>query len=500
MLNPTGQGRYASSTLSLISTEFTTEQDLSVQIEAPDGKVVGTLKMTRGGDTDPSTYTVVLDGKDTAGGNLPDGTYKVRVMWNGQSYVYTSITIDAILPSVRSAQVTPNPFRETARIRAEFSEFVYWFIDIFDEKGQSIAMREGQGMEADDLWDGRDRQGMQVPDGTYTTQFWLIDRGGNEVKVKGPSFRRKQSIGIKDFQISRKTIAPGNPETGTATISITVDDEVTYRWDLLADSGIPLRSLGGGAGPSAPAKIVFDGTDNQGYKLAAGRYKWTLSMKDAYGNSSLGNGDFTVDPDAPLVNAGEAPVVTLQEMLYLPYRAVDSSGVQVKVRRQHESGFTQELVMDDSATELAIPLIVGTQTVTVTAVDSVGNAVVNSYVVTRLAEPRLGVFVGGRPVTSDVAPEIVEGRTVLPLRAVAEALGFAIEWDDATRTITMRKGENTVVMSIGSTSATVNGKPREMEVAPFIKEERTMVPVRFISEGLGFKIEWDAATRSVIIK
>lgn len=500
MVNPTGAGRYDATTLRLDSTEFTMEQSLTLQIEDPAGKVVRSIPMTSAGDADPHTYTVVVEPKDAAGRPLRDGEYRLRVMWRGESYVHTALTVDSVAPQITLAQASPNPFGLSTQIQAQFSEYGWYFIDITDAAGRPIARFEGAGTGAQEFWDGRTAKGEQVPDGTYSVEITVLDRGGNEARSSELQLRRKQAVLVKDVAISRKVIAPGHPEQGTAVIAATVGERVTYRWDLFDFAGRSLRSVGGGAGPATPVRILFDGKDSQGQVLPTGSFTWKLVITDDFGNTYTGVGDLTIDSAGPAATMGETPVVTLKEILYLPYRAIDQSGVKVSVERVLDGGAATTLPMDATGTELAIPLLVGTQTISISAVDGAGNTSVRSFVITRLAEPTLGVFVGGRPVVSDVAPEIVASRTVLPLRAVAEALGFQIEWAAESRTITMVKGDKTVVMAVGSLTAKVNGAEKTLEVAPFIKDERTMVPVRFISEGLGFAIEWDADTRSVIIK
>ena len=100
------------------------------------------------------------------------------------------------------------------------------------------------------------------------------------------------------------------------------------------------------------------------------------------------------------------------------------------------------------------------------------------------------------PKTMDTAPVIVESRTFLPIRYVVEALGAEIERSAPYQKVTITFGEKTIELWIGNNSATVNGDyvyidPGNPNVVPFIQDPgRTMMPLRFISETLGCKVDW----------
>jgi len=108
-----------------------------------------------------------------------------------------------------------------------------------------------------------------------------------------------------------------------------------------------------------------------------------------------------------------------------------------------------------------------------------------------LAESGIRVFVDGTEVQTDVAPFIHEGRTLVPLRALGEALGFAVDYDDAERRITLVRGETTLVLWVDSTRVLVNGREATIDVPALVRDGRTFVPVRFVAEQLGAEVEWD---------
>lgn len=120
-----------------------------------------------------------------------------------------------------------------------------------------------------------------------------------------------------------------------------------------------------------------------------------------------------------------------------------------------------------------------------------------------LEEHSIGVFVRGINIDfskyDNVEPIIENDRTLIPLRAVVEALDSDVSWEAATKTITITKGDISIVMQIGSNIAVVNGVEKELDTAPAITKDRTMVPLRFITEEMQSVIEWDDASRTIII-
>jgi len=110
------------------------------------------------------------------------------------------------------------------------------------------------------------------------------------------------------------------------------------------------------------------------------------------------------------------------------------------------------------------------------------------------------VTVNGTPVQfADQAPVIVDGRTLLPLRAVFDLLGATIEWDGATQTVYAKRAGVDITLTIGASEIWVNGQPKALDVRAQIMNGRTMVPVRAVADAFGCGIGWDAATSTVII-
>ena len=109
-----------------------------------------------------------------------------------------------------------------------------------------------------------------------------------------------------------------------------------------------------------------------------------------------------------------------------------------------------------------------------------------------------------KEVAMDVEPFISNNRTMLPIRFVAEALGFKAEWDDPTRTVILTDKDTVVKIPVDTNQIIVNGKVFESDVKPILKSNRTMLPIANVARALGLvdgkDIVWDGTTREVIIK
>jgi len=124
---------------------------------------------------------------------------------------------------------------------------------------------------------------------------------------------------------------------------------------------------------------------------------------------------------------------------------------------------------------------------------------VSLFSVNVFAESTINVTIDSVAQSYDVMPIIENGRTLVPMRGIFEALGAEVAWDDATKTVTGTKADTKITLQIGNTAANVNDKEVTLDVPAKILDGRTLVPVRFISESLGCEVNWDDATKTVII-
>ncbi len=109
------------------------------------------------------------------------------------------------------------------------------------------------------------------------------------------------------------------------------------------------------------------------------------------------------------------------------------------------------------------------------------------------------VYLDNKKLSFDVEPIIENSRTLVPLRAIFEAMGASVQWNEATRTVTAVKGSTTVVLPIGSTQPTVNGLEWPLDVPAKISQSRTLAPLRFVGEAFGGTVDWNGTTRTISI-
>ncbi len=96
-------------------------------------------------------------------------------------------------------------------------------------------------------------------------------------------------------------------------------------------------------------------------------------------------------------------------------------------------------------------------------------------------------------------PVIVNGRTLVPIRNIIEKFGGTVAWDETTKTVTIILDSNTIELQMDSTITRINGEEKAMEVAPCIINSRTMLPLRFVSENLGISVEWNNDYRTIYL-
>jgi hypothetical protein len=109
------------------------------------------------------------------------------------------------------------------------------------------------------------------------------------------------------------------------------------------------------------------------------------------------------------------------------------------------------------------------------------------------------VLLDDLPVRFDVPPQIINGRTLVPFRLIAEAININVSWDGKTRVISASDGNIRVMLQIDNKTAQVNELPSPLDAPPVIIDGRTLVPLRFFSETFGCRVEWDKAARTIRI-
>lgn len=121
----------------------------------------------------------------------------------------------------------------------------------------------------------------------------------------------------------------------------------------------------------------------------------------------------------------------------------------------------------------------------------------NPFIV-QAVEP-IRVLLNGKEIIFDQYPILENNRTLVPIRSIFEAMDAKVDWDEDTQTVTVTKADVSIIMQAGNTLAYKNGKEIVLDVPAKIVNDRTLVPDRFIAESLGAKVSWDAKENRVVI-
>jgi hypothetical protein len=121
----------------------------------------------------------------------------------------------------------------------------------------------------------------------------------------------------------------------------------------------------------------------------------------------------------------------------------------------------------------------------------------STTVSTNTSSGGVSVFVDGTQLSFDQQPYVQSGRVMLPMRVIFEALGATVDYKSGK--ITAQKADITVRLELGSNKMQVNSDTKTLDVAAFAKNGRTLLPLRAVSEALNCKVDWDNATKTVTI-
>jgi hypothetical protein len=128
----------------------------------------------------------------------------------------------------------------------------------------------------------------------------------------------------------------------------------------------------------------------------------------------------------------------------------------------------------------------------------------NSNVVTNTVpvpqDSSIKITIDGKKLVTDIAPISVGGRTLVPIRVIFEAMHLKVEWNDVKKTAYGSADGIEIIIPLDSKEPTVNGKVIPIDVPAKSINGGIMIPVRFIAESFGAKVEWDSTTQTVVIK
>ena len=115
-------------------------------------------------------------------------------------------------------------------------------------------------------------------------------------------------------------------------------------------------------------------------------------------------------------------------------------------------------------------------------------------------EKPITVIINQVTVEFDVEPILENGRVLVPLRKIFEILGATVTWDEGTKTATAINGNDTIVIAVNDSKMMKNGKEIALDVAAKMVDDRVLVPIRVVSEGLDCDVLWDEINNQVVIE
>ena len=112
--------------------------------------------------------------------------------------------------------------------------------------------------------------------------------------------------------------------------------------------------------------------------------------------------------------------------------------------------------------------------------------------------PDISVKIDGKTIEFDVPPMIISDRTMVPMRKIFEEFGYVVDWNGDEQFV-IADGLNSVYMKIGESTMKVDGEEIQMDTPPQIVDGRTLIPLRALAESIGCYVDWDGETRTVDI-
>ncbi|OPA72865.1 cell wall hydrolase [Paenibacillus selenitireducens] len=115
------------------------------------------------------------------------------------------------------------------------------------------------------------------------------------------------------------------------------------------------------------------------------------------------------------------------------------------------------------------------------------------------ASAGLQIYLNGVSLSPSAGGQIIKDYTMIPIRVVVEELGFQVDWDKKTRTVTIHNDKTSMTLVVDQKWATVDGKKVSLDMPPTLKSDTTLVPLRFVGEQMGLVVNWENATKSVYL-
>lgn len=320
---------------------------------------------------------------------------------------------------------------------------------------------------------------ISVPEGVHTLYFYSQDK-----------FQNKEQVQSKQFKVDTTppTIVITSPEQN----AILNTRDITIIGTTEPNATLTINGV----------KVDVDSQGKFSYSTTiTGLTTFTIIAKDFAGNTKQLNLTVSVDTTPPKLTITQP--VSFQEV---HTQTITIKGQTEKDATVKINGVPVTLNPDYSFSYVLMLTTQGLNVIEVVATDLANNVTRVSIPITYIAKTKIVIQVGNtnaivndKVVKLDSAPQIVKGRTLVPLRFIAEAFGATIKWNPVFKLIIITLGDKEIMLQIGTNYASVNGVKYNLETAPIIYSSVTFVPIRFISDSFNASVEWDANTKTITI-
>ena len=277
------------------------------------------------------------------------------------------------------------------------------------------------------------------------------------------------------------------------TATITITPKVNYTVKGIAENGYTVSGAQTvtNEADSATITAVYEATGSKSSGGSGRTKRYTVSFNTNGGNKitsqTVAKDNSVKEPTAPIKENFEFAGWYTDKELTTKYdfteKVTKSFTLYAKwTEQKQENGGSEDVVNNNSGNE---------------------NKESSNTIVLTIDEHDALVY--GTTKTNDVAPKVVNDRTMLPARFVAENLGATVEWDGEKQLVTItgkneKQEDVTILITIGSDYAKVNGEDVKLDSPAFVENDRTYTPIRFISENLGATVEWNETEQTVTIQ
>ncbi|MGC9125569.1 MAG: stalk domain-containing protein, partial [Caldisericaceae bacterium] len=320
---------------------------------------------------------------------------------------------------------------------------------------------------------------ISVPDGSHTLNFYAQDK-----------YQNKEVTQSKQFKVD--TVPP------TITVSYPQQNAILNTKNFtITGSTEPGATL---TINNTPVNVGVQGNFSYDTSIT-GPVSFTLVAKDTAGNSKQFVLNVSLDTTPPKLTVSEPSAFQEIHTQFVTVKGQTEKDATVKI-----NGTPIALNADYSFSYSLTLTTQGLNAIEVTATDLAGNVATVSIPVKFIPKTKIIIQVGNtngivndKTVKLEAAPKITNGRTLVPIRFVAEAFGATVKWNPVFKLVTINLSDKEIILQIGTNYASVNGVKYSLDAAPSISSGVTFVPIRFISDSLNASVDWDAGTKTVTI-